>query len=178
MTHYLGYIQRTLKVYYTGMVEQSPLGLGAARAPARTSIVEVRAPLGIVAGLEIVAVRLLRECAHPLRCFQVVGAVDHLNVLEVARLAEPFLREVPTAHLRRCVHAVGLRVHHLPTPLNHRRTVGEVGEEERWPVAENIVLAELHPPVALFWVLHKLKYKEGTLACETYLDYKIIHIGI
>ena len=132
----------------------TPWKLLAVGAPPRAAVVEVGAPVAVVAVLHVVAVWLLSEGAQPLGGLEVVGAVHHLDVLEVARLAEPFLREVPAAHLRRGVHAVWLRVHHLPTPLDHRSAVRQVREEKGRPVAEHVILAELHPPVALLWVLH------------------------
>jgi hypothetical protein len=120
---------------------------------AGSSVVEVRAPCAIVAVLHVVAVGLLGEGSQPLGGAQLVAAVHHLDVLEVACLAEPFLREVPAAHLRRRVRAVRLRVHHLAAPLDHRRAVGEVGEEEGRPVAQDVLLAKLHPPVPFLRIL-------------------------
>ncbi|BAT00542.1 Os07g0205600 [Oryza sativa Japonica Group] len=135
------------------MLASSSPNSWAIRVLPRAAIVEVGAPVAIVAVLNIVAIGLLGVGAHPLGGLQLVAAVHHLDVLEVARLAEPFLREPPAPHLRRRVRAVGLRVHHLPAPLDHRRTVDEVGEEEGRPVAEDILPAELHPPVSFLWVL-------------------------
>ena len=94
-------------MYYIPMVVTIS-ELLAVGAPPRAAIVEVGAPVAIVAVLHVVAVGLLGEGAQPLGGLEVVGAVHHLDVLEVARLAEPFLREVPAAHLRRRVRAIRL----------------------------------------------------------------------
>ena len=72
------------------------------------AIVEVRAPITIVAVLHVVAIGLLGEGSHSPRRLEVVGRVHHLDIPEVAGLAEPFLREVAAAHLRGGVAAVGL----------------------------------------------------------------------
>lgn len=81
-----------------------------------------------------------------------------MDVPKVASLAKTFLGKVSAAHLRRGMAAVGFCVHHLAAPLDHGGAVRQVGEEEGWPVAQNIVVTELQPPIALLWVLRNSKF--------------------
>lgn len=69
------------------------------RVFARTPIVKVVTPIAVLAGLDIVAVGLLGEGANPLRSLEVVGAVNDLNVPEIAGLPEPFFRKMAASHL-------------------------------------------------------------------------------
>lgn len=91
----------------------------AIRVSTRATIVKVMSPIVITTRLNIIAVGLLGESAESLWGLEIVGAINNLYVPEIARLAKSLLRKTATAHLSRGVLPIGLRVHHLTTPLDH-----------------------------------------------------------
>lgn len=125
----------------------------AIRVSTRASKVEEMAPIPITACLDIIAVGLLSEGAKAFGGFKVVWAVNYLDVPKITCLAKSFLWEMPTPHLSRGVLPVWLWVYYLPAPLYHGRAVCQVWEQERRPVAKNVVVPKLHPPVSFFWIL-------------------------
>lgn len=74
---------------------------------ARATIVDVSAPVAIGVTLHIITVVLLGYQAHITWGIETVGRIYHLNVLDVTRLTEPFIREVSTTHMCGSLAGIG-----------------------------------------------------------------------
>ena len=73
----------------------------------RATIVDVSAPVAIGVTLHIIIVVLLSYQAHITWGIEKVGGVYHLNVHDVTRLSEAFIREVSTAHMCGSLAGIG-----------------------------------------------------------------------
>lgn len=101
----------------------------------------------------IVTSGLLGEGWNPFRWFKIIKSVNDLNISKVTCFPKPFTWKMATSHLRRGVLPIHLRIDNLSSPLHHGRTIRKVGEEKRRPVAKNVVIPVLHPPVPFLWIL-------------------------
>lgn len=117
----------------------------AVRVIPRATIVDVSAPVAIGATLHIIAVVLLSYQAHITWGIETVGRIYHLDVLDVTRLPEPFIREVSTTHM--CGSLASIRWKYLAAPHNRGGAICQVGEDGRWPIP-HIIASHLQPPIA------------------------------
>ncbi|BAS72649.1 Os01g0550950 [Oryza sativa Japonica Group] len=77
-----------------------------------------------------------------------VGGINNLDCSAVGGPAEPFLREMSTAHGCRNSRRI-----HLPAPFHGvSNACPQAGEDGRWPVA-HIFALHLQPPITPCWVL-------------------------
>ena len=111
--------------------------------PAGAAVVEVAAPVGVGASLDVVAGRVVGEELEVGRRDEAVVPVHHLQVAEVGGAVEPLAGEVTAAHLRRRVRPRRPRVHHLAAKLHHVAVVRQVGEQIRWPIPHHHTRAQL-----------------------------------
>lgn len=119
----------------------------------RSTIVEVRAPVGVRRAFNVVATRVFCKGGDRLNRAQAVVRVNDLEVTKIAGTGEPLLRKPARSHLRRRVLAVGAGVDDLAAPLNHRRPIREVREELRRPIADQHAVSEAHPPAPQLRIL-------------------------
>lgn len=108
---------------YDGWMDGWDKGLRAERIEAGATVVEIGAPVGGVGALDVVTVGVLGQGLDALEGAETVVGVHDLKVAEVAGLSEPIVREVTRPHLGGRVLPVGSCVHHLPSPLHHRRMI-------------------------------------------------------
>lgn len=88
-----------------------------------STIVEVSAPFVVVEVLDVVTICVLGKDGDVVDGGEAVVGIHNLKVPEVARFSKAIFREVTGTHLCGGVLAVCPGVHHLTTPLHHRRTV-------------------------------------------------------
>ena len=128
--------------------------LRAPDVPAGPAVVEVVAPDGVDAALDVVAVGVVGgDVEAGGERHQAVVPVHDLEVPEVGGPAEALAGEVAAAHLRGRVRPGRARVHHLAAELHHARVRRQVAEQQRRPVPHQLAGAELQPPVAAVRVL-------------------------
>ena len=127
--------------------------LRAIGVEAGSTEIKIGTPFPIDGALDVVTSWVLRQRRQPHGRSEHVGGVHILDVAQVAGLSESFLRKLAAAHGGGRVVPLWLRVDNLPSPLQHGRTACKVCEYCCWPVAYQMVVPELHPPVALAWVL-------------------------
>lgn len=146
-------VKRLIKdIRYPSCFEVNSLTIGVLAGP---SIIKVMAPIPITAGLNIIAVWLLSEGADAFGSLEIVGAINNLNIPEVAGLPESLFGEMTAAHLSGGVLPLRLRIHNFSSPLNHGGAVCQIREQEGWPIPQYVVIPELHPPVPLFRILQQ-----------------------
>lgn len=137
------------------------VALGATDVAPGAAVVEVVAPDGVDAALDVVAVGVVGgDVEAGGEGDKAVVPVHHLQVAEVGGAAEPLAGEVPAPHLRRRVRAaVGPRVHHLAAELHHARVRRQVAEQERRPVPHQLPIPELQPPVPVVRILRNTFFR-------------------
>lgn len=123
--------------------------LRAIRVLAWSTVIKVGAPFPIERTLNVVTLWVFRQGLHSHGSPEQILGVHIHDVPHVAGLGESLLRKLAAAHRGGRMVALGLRVHHLTSPLQHRRTRGEMGEKGGRPVTHQVPVPKLHPPVAL-----------------------------
>jgi hypothetical protein len=125
--------------------------LWAVRVLPGSSIEDVSAPISTSTVLNIVAHGPLSCQLHTTSRFETVGRIYQLDVLDVAGLAETFIREVSATHLCGCLAGIRRRCH-FTSPVDRGCAAWQLREDRWWPVAQ-ILASYLQPPIALLWVL-------------------------